>query len=53
MVRGIIVSREDSKLAVSAEIAVDLEAILDESGDDDPDFGKIFLTVGGGVERFL
>lgn len=52
--RGIIVSLaggDCSKEALSAAIAADLEASFAESGV--TDFGYIFLTTGGGVERFL
>ena len=52
--RGIILSRvggDDSKLVLSAAIAEAWGASFAESGV--TDFGYIFLTTGGGVERFL
>lgn len=48
---GMITTFGCSKEALSAAIADDLGATLIESGL--IDFGIIFLTTGGGVERFL
>jgi hypothetical protein len=48
---GIVLFKEPSKELVRALIADFLGDTLECSGP--PDFGKSFLTAGGGVERFL